>query len=79
MQTKLTLRLDDNLIARAKAWAAARGVSLSEAVAELFSQLPHEPTELSTWTQLLVGAGGASCTDADAREAWIDAAARKHV
>lgn len=56
MQTKLTLRLEDSLIARAKAWARQRGVSLSQAVATLFEQLPGAPaTTLSPWTQKLLG------------------------
>ena len=52
MQTKLTLRLDERLIERAKSWARSRGVSLSEAVSEFFSQLPDERAEapqLSPW------------------------------
>jgi hypothetical protein len=61
MQTKLTLRLDDRLIAKAKAWARARDTSLSEAVAQFFAQLPEadrqtDPTKLSPWTRRLLGA-----------------------
>jgi len=56
MQTKLTLRLDESVIARAKTWARKRGVSLSQAVASLFEQLPGAPEKaLSPWTQKLVG------------------------
>ena len=56
MQTKLTLRLDEELIARAKAWARKRGVTLSQAVAMLFEQLPDGQTStLLPWTQKLVG------------------------
>ena len=39
MQTKLTLRLDDRLIRRAKAYAQKSGKSLSELVADLFARL----------------------------------------
>jgi hypothetical protein len=39
VQTKLTLRLDDRLIRRAKAYAQKSGKSLSELVAELFTRL----------------------------------------
>lgn len=39
MQTKLTLRLDDRLIRRAKAYARKSGKSLSELVADLFTRL----------------------------------------
>jgi Family of unknown function (DUF6364) len=44
MQTKLTLRLDDSLIKRAKAYARQSGKSLSEVVADLLSRL-HEPSD----------------------------------
>ena len=36
MQTKLTLRMDDELIARAKAHAKKRGKSVSQLVADYF-------------------------------------------
>ena len=39
MQTKLTLRLDDRLISRAKAHAKGAGKSLSQIVAEYFAAL----------------------------------------
>lgn len=39
MQTKLTLRLDDRLIEGAKAYAAARGRSVSQLVADYFAAL----------------------------------------
>lgn len=56
MQTKLTLRLDDALIERAKSWARKRGISLSQAVATLFEQLPApRESTLTPWTQQLVG------------------------
>ncbi len=42
MQTKLTLRLEDRLIRRAKAYAHRSGKSLSELVADLFARL-HAP------------------------------------
>ena len=38
MQTKLALRLDEELIERAKTWAKQRGVSLSETLASFFAQ-----------------------------------------
>jgi hypothetical protein len=58
MQAKLTLRVEERLIARAKAWARKRGVSLSQAVASLFEQLPAPSAEpLSPWTRKLVGIG----------------------
>ena len=77
MQAKLTLRLDDALIRRAKNWAASRGVSVSEAVASFFAQLPaaeESPAELSPWIQQLTGvAASATVADADQLEdAYVD-------
>ena len=37
MKTKLTLRLDDTLVKRAKAYAKVRGCSLSEVVSTYFA------------------------------------------
>lgn len=42
MQTKLTLRIDDRLIRRAKEQARARGISLSSLVASYLSALSSE-------------------------------------
>lgn len=47
MNTKLTLRLDDRLIARAKSEAEKRGKSVSQMVAEFFASMgavraPHK-------------------------------------
>lgn len=58
MQTKLTLRLDDALIERAKTLARQIGLSLSGAVASSFSQLSgggRKPGRLSPWTRSLSG------------------------
>lgn len=40
MQTKLTLRLDDEVIRSAKAYARARGKSISQIVADYLRMLP---------------------------------------
>ena len=63
MQTKLTLRMDDAVIKRAKYWAQTRGVPLSKAVAEFFASLPAvgEEPELTAWTR---GLTGSALTDA---------------
>lgn len=45
MKTKLTLRLDDAVIARAKAYAAARGTSVSGLVEDYF-RLVAEPNSV---------------------------------
>ena len=59
MQTKLTLRLEDELIEKAKAWAKERNISLSQAVAEFFAQISEGKKgspKLSPWTRRLIGA-----------------------
>jgi predicted HicB family RNase H-like nuclease len=40
MQAKLTLRLDKQLIEKAKRWAASRQISVSQAVEQFFAQIP---------------------------------------
>ena len=45
MQTKLTLRLDEELINRAKSYARKSGKSVSQIVASYFSLLDEEPKE----------------------------------
>ena len=42
MQTKLTLRLEDQLIEQAKAYAAKAGKSVSQVVSEYFKLLTSE-------------------------------------
>ena len=60
MQTKLILRLDDQLIRRAKSYARRSGKSLSELVADLFSRLntaeESSPRELTPAVRSLAGA-----------------------
>ena len=54
MQTKLTLRLDDALINRAKAYARKSGKSVSQLVAGYFSMLDNKPEkELSELTPIV--------------------------
>ncbi len=57
MQTELTLRLDDALVQKAQTWAKTHHMSLNEALANFFEQLPdpNQPLELTPWTQSLVG------------------------
>jgi hypothetical protein len=83
MQTKLTLRLEERLIVRAKAWARQRGVSLSQAVATVFAQLTGSPdSALSPWTRKLVGIAargkGRAPSDEAIRRAHLDHLAQKH-
>ena len=78
MQTKLTLRLDDRLIAQAKAWARSRDVSLSQVVGQFFAQLPARDgweASLSPWARRTLGAGrgtGEPMSDAEERAAYRD-------
>ena len=57
MQTKLTLRLDDSLINRAKNYAKSHDKSLSQVVAGYFQALSQETTRTTTSpiTQSLIG------------------------
>lgn len=59
MQTKLTLRLEDQLIRRAKAYARRSGKSLSELVGDLFARLqssePESPERRSPIVRSLAG------------------------
>lgn len=45
MQTKLTLRLEQELIERAKAFARSNGKSVSQVVADYFERLSLDPSE----------------------------------
>jgi hypothetical protein len=44
MHTKLTLRIDEDLIARAKAYSKRTGKSVSRLVADYLSLLPERPS-----------------------------------
>ena len=48
MQTKLTLRLEDQLIEQAKSYAAQAGKSVSQIVAEYFKLLTSQKTKTSS-------------------------------
>ncbi len=58
MQTKLTLRLEKNIIEGAKKWAAKNEISLSQIVSMVFKRLlPHEPEvgDLQPFTRKMLG------------------------
>lgn len=57
MQSKLTLRLDEDAIEHAKAYSRHAGKSLSQVVEDFFEQLeaPHEPEPLPPVTHALLG------------------------
>jgi Family of unknown function (DUF6364) len=83
MQAKLTLRMEERLIARAKTWARKHHVSLSQAVASLFEQLPAPPGgALTSWTQRLVGVAARRkkrhLSDEAIRRAHLDHLDAKH-
>lgn len=72
MQTKLTLRLERELIERAKAYARRTGKSVSEVVADFFAQLEarkaDETAPRSPAVESLVGAlSGKKVNEADYR------------
>lgn len=83
MKTKLTLRLDETVIARAKRYAASRGVSLSELVENYFraqSELARPPED---WTATLTPAVRALAerprpAEALGEQHYRDHLARKH-
>jgi hypothetical protein len=73
MQTKLTLRLEDQLIRRAKSYARRSGRSVSELVADLFARLSvpeaTPPCDLSPIVRRLVGAlAGRKVSKSDYRQ-----------
>ncbi|MCB9537452.1 MAG: ribbon-helix-helix protein, CopG family [Myxococcales bacterium] len=79
MQTKLTLRLDDELVRRAKAHARARGRSVSAMVADYFAQLDAPPTDAEIAMTPRVRSLYGALADVDVDEAdHRDHLARKH-
>ena len=80
MQTKLTLRLEQRLIRRAKAYARRTGKSVSELVADFFGRLeaapepgPTDVVAHSPVVRSLVGAlAGARIDEADYRAHLVD-------
>lgn len=80
MQTKLTLRLEQRLIRRAKAYARRTGKSVSELVADFFGRLDAPADEASQRVvaqspavQSLVGAlAGARLDEADYRAHLVE-------
>lgn len=62
MQTKLTLRIDEALIEKAKRLAAAKGMSVSKMFARLIEVMPEsegwdesQAQDLDPWTRSLIG------------------------
>ncbi len=76
MQTKLTLRLDDQLIEDAKQHARRSGKSLSQMVAEYFSAVTSPPRpdagELTPTVSRLKGALAGRKVDRDDYRAYLE-------
>lgn len=74
MQTKLTLRLEKELIQRAKVYAAQHGKSVSQVVADYFTLLDDQrltAPELTPTVAALKGAlGGTGVDEQDYRRHW---------
>ncbi|TVQ40389.1 MAG: antitoxin [Spirochaetaceae bacterium] len=72
MNTKLTLRLDERLIARAKRYSKRSGKSVSQLVSDYFALIdadePIPGTELTARVRSMIGSlKGASTTEEDYR------------
>lgn len=67
MQTKLTLRLDERLVRRAKSFAKRKGKSVSQVVADYLASLceeqPQPEIELTPVVRSLKGALGTAHVD----------------
>ncbi len=74
MQTKLTLRLEKQLIERAKAHAKKRGKSVSQMVADYFALLDRadRPEPLPPITRSLYGALKGAAVDEDTYREYRD-------
>lgn len=79
MFTKLTLRLEKNVIEDAKSWADENRVSLSQLVSMLFKSLGQKRkpvSDLTPWTKKLMGIarekGKKPPTDEELKESYVD-------
>ena len=74
MQTKLTLRLEEQLIERAKAHAKKRGESVSQMVADYFSLLDRDdqPETLPPITRSLCGALKGAVVNEDTYREYLE-------
>ena len=82
MQTKLTLRLEEKIIKKAKAWGKCGGLPVPGCF-EFLSQLPEKvpPPALSPWTRGLAGVargGGKPPTDEALRQEYLGHLETKH-
>ena len=74
MQTKLTLRLEAQLIERAKAYARRRGTSVSQMVADYFALLDRaeQAEHLAPLTRSLHGALRGADVDEDEYRRYLE-------
>ena len=74
MQTKLTLRLEEQLIERAKAHAKKRGKSVSQMVADYFALLDRDdqPETLPPITRSLRGALKGAVVNEDTYREYLE-------
>lgn len=74
MQTKLTLRLEDQLIEQAKSYARRSGKSLSKMVADYFAQLDGNlpPQTLPPVTNALKGVLKSASMDEASYHAYLE-------
>lgn len=78
MQTKLTLRVDEQLIERAKAIAKANGTSVSRMVEAWFARLSGSGAESGEWIGGLRGALDVELDDSEVRRDYHEAMLEKH-
>jgi hypothetical protein len=86
MQTKLTLRLEEDLIERAKNYAKQSGKSVSQLVADYFIQIqltpsPHNQSHKTTLTPITTRLCGAlsSVSIKDDKQAYREHLDQKHL
>jgi hypothetical protein len=84
METKLTLRMDSDLIDKAKKWARDRNVSLSQAISGFFESVTSRKAttkeEIGPWVRSLsIGnKSGRRLSDGQIREMHYSELERKH-
>lgn len=73
MNTKLTLRIDSELIEKAKRWSKKRNISLSKAVSNFFENMDESDLstdELSPWVKSLIGSAKVDDETRDYKELY---------
>jgi antitoxin component of RelBE/YafQ-DinJ toxin-antitoxin module len=80
MNAKLTLKLDSDVIERAKAYAERRGVSLSRLVESYFAELTHRELQEEPATGVVAELEGllAGVKIEDEKDEYVDYLMRKY-